>query len=265
MSQWFVRQSNSKHRLRLFCFSYAGGNATIYHPWQQAFHPEIEICAVQLPGRGRRLMQPPYTEFTRLVEDLAQVIVQLNGQLNGQLSGQANEPERPAVLPFAFFGHSLGALLGFEIARYFRHHHLPMPLHLFTSGCNAPQQRNPPKGMHLMSDSELIESLRRYNGTPNEILANRELMALVLPTIRADFRMVEEYVYQPAAPLSIPITVLAGRKDEYGSPAQAQAWQHQTQAPCELHWFEGDHFFIHPENAAVRSLLERKLQKSLEK
>ncbi len=262
MSQWFVRQSNVKHRLRLFCFSYAGGNATIYHPWQQAFHPGVEICAVQLPGRGRRMAQPPYTEFTRLVEDLGQLIVEENKEENKDENKQERTQKTP--LPFAFFGHSLGALLGFELARYFQRHHLPLPQHLFVSGCNAPQQRNPPQGMHLMPDHELIESLRRYNGTPSEILANRELMALVLPTIRADFRMVEEYTYCPAPPLPIPITVLAGRKDEHSSPAQAQAWQHETRAPCELHWFEGDHFFIHPEIAEVRRLVESSLQGFIE-
>jgi medium-chain acyl-[acyl-carrier-protein] hydrolase len=241
MNQWLVRQTNSNHRLRLFCFSYAGGNAAIYHPWQQAFDPRIEVCAVQLPGRGRRMGQAPYTQLSSLVKELAAVVT------------------HEKQLPFAFFGHSLGALLAFEIARYCQLHHLPMPVHLFASGCNAPQKRNKSEGMHLMSDDDLIDKLKSYNGTPPEVLANRELMELVLPTIRADFGMAEDYHYRSALLLPTPITVLAGRKDDRSSQEQVQAWQLETKGHCEVHWFEGDHFFIHPENAAVRACVEAAL------
>ncbi|MES2316830.1 MAG: alpha/beta fold hydrolase [Pseudomonadota bacterium] len=230
---WILRQPGPGRRLRLFCFSYAGGNAASYLPWQAELDPAIEVCALQLPGRGARMGETPYSCLASLVAALAPVIASRN------------------ALPFAFFGHSLGALVAFEVARHLQRHGMPMPEHLFVSGCEAPQYRSPPKNLHALPEAELIESLRSYNGTPSEVLAHRELMELLLPTIRADFSLVDNYHYDPAPLLTIPVTVLAGRGDDHVATGLVEQWQRETEAACEIEWFDGDHFFIHSERRAV--------------
>lgn len=230
---WILRQPRPAPRLRLYCFSYAGGNAATYLPWQAELDAGIEVCAIQLPGRGARIAEAPYTSLAALVAALAPLVCARN------------------TLPFAFFGHSLGGLLAFEVARYSQRHALPMPEHLFASGCDAPQYRSPPKRMHALPDAELIESLRGYNGTPPEVLAHRELMELLLPTIRADFSLAENYRYDPGAPLAIPITVLSGREDDHVDPGLVDQWQRETTAGCRIEWFDGDHFFINAQRGAV--------------
>ncbi len=228
-----MRQPGSARRFRLFCFSYAGGSAAPYLAWQAALPPSIEVCAVQLPGRGPRLLEKPLRSMFQLVEVLAPIIA------------------READLPFAFFGHSLGGLLAFELARHCRRHWLPMPEHLFVSASSAPGQRRNPKRLHTLDDHALIEALREYNGTPPAALADRELMELLLPAIRADFAVVENYAYGEGAPLDIPISVLAGRQDNHVAPGSLQGWQGETTATCTTHWFDGDHFFIHAQQRAV--------------
>jgi surfactin synthase thioesterase subunit len=243
INSWLLREPSGSHRFRLYCFCYAGGNALCFKPWQKLLGPEIEVCAIQLPGRGARRGEAPYDSMPALVETLAHVI------------------GRDSKLPFAFFGHSLGGLLAFELARYCQRYYLPMPKHLFASGCSAPQHRSPSKNLHKLSDDDLIDALREYNGTPPEILAHRELMALVLPTIRADFSLAENYQHKTSLPLPIPITVLAGTLDDRSSPDQAEGWKKETTNACRVQWFEGDHFFINPEQAAVVKCIGDELAK----
>lgn len=230
---WLVRQPQKAPQRRLFCFSYAGGGPAAYAAWQQHLGPAIEVCAVQLPGRGARFREAPWTSLAELATAIA-----------GVLRHEAN-------VPFAFFGHSLGALLAFEVARQCQRTRQAMPAHLFASGCNAPQRRAEPRNLHLMDDAALLAELKGYNGTPPEILQHRDLMELVLPTIRADFRLAETYRYQPSLLLDVPVTVLAGRADEHTSAAQVEAWALETSAPCQLEWFDGDHFFLQPCMAQV--------------
>lgn len=242
MSKWLMRQGGGKPHVRLFCFAYAGGNAMLYRPWQQQMDTRIEVLPVQLPGRGVRMMETPYSDMQKLVPDLAEVIL------------------REASVPFAFFGHSLGSLLAFEIIRYCQTKQLPLPVHAFFSGCAAPQFRKPPEGMHLMPDDELMDKLKAYNGTPPAVLANRELMELVLPMIRADFSIVETWQYRPMPLFPTPISVLAGRQDDRTSEEQATGWAKESSGSCSVHWFEGDHFFIHGENEQVRTVVEDTLR-----
>ena len=163
-------------------------------------------------------------------------------------------------LPFAFFGHSLGGLLGFELAHHNLRHGLPMPRQLFISGCSAAQFRPAPKGLHLMSNADLLEELHKYNGTPPEVLAHPELMELILPTIRADFALAERYTYCHTRALDVPITVLAGKTDAIDSPDQIDGWQLETNMAFDVKWFEGDHFFINSERDAVLRYLNEQLE-----
>ncbi|CDG83358.1 thioesterase II family protein [Janthinobacterium agaricidamnosum] len=232
-SAWLLRKPGAPRRLRLYCFCYAGGSAVSFMPWQALLDPAIEVCAIQLPGRGPRLAEAPYEALPPLIETLA------------LMTGAAGE------LPFAFFGHSLGALIAFELARYHQRHDLPMPRHLFVSGCAAPQHRGVSRQLHALSDDGLIDALKEYNGTPPEILAHRELMQMVLPAIRADFRLVEQYQYRASLPLNIPVTALAGRRDERIGEEEVAGWGKETSLPLAVEWYQGDHFFIHPERDAV--------------
>jgi medium-chain acyl-[acyl-carrier-protein] hydrolase len=206
--------------------------------WQKALEPDIEVCAVQLPGRGTRMGEKLYDAMPPLIADIAQVIKQQD------------------QMPFAFFGHSLGGMVAFELARYCKQYYLPMPVGLFVSGCDAPQHRSPCKNLHKLPDDELIEALKDYNGTPPELLEHRELMELVLPTIRADFSIGETYRYLPSLPLQIPITVLAGKLDDHILHDEVIEWRKETTADCRVHWFEGDHFFINDEQKDVLDRLK---------
>lgn len=223
---WFIGAAAYPRRLRLYCFSHAGGSAAGYLPWQGKLGDGVEVCAIQLPGRASRYGETPYTDMAPLAAELAAQIT------------------RHADLPFAFFGHSLGALLAFETARRLHAAGGPLPERLIASGCEAPPCRSPSRGLHRMADQELTEALRNYNGSPPEVLANRDLMALLLPMIRADFSLVENYHYVPAPALPMPLSVYAGRRDDAGRIAQLERWQEQSAGPFGLHWFEGDHFFI---------------------
>ena len=240
-ASWLIRQAGKDRRLRLFCFSYAGGNASAFAQWQSQLGPAVEVCAIQLPGRGARMAEQPFLLLRPLIEQLAQIV-----------SAERN-------LSFAFFGHSLGGLIAFELTRYLRAHHLPLPEHLFVSGCSAPSRRNPPKNLHKLADDALIAELVEYNGTPAELLAHRELMALVLPTIRADFAIAEEYVYRTQPRFKVPITALAGRDDDHTSIEQMQAWQDETSGGFHLEWFSGDHFFINAQRQLVLDFLNNQI------
>lgn len=230
---WFLRSNGIARPTRLYCFPHAGGGAASFLPWQTELAPNIEICALQLPGRGARFSEVPYECLTSLARELTRVI--------------ANHAEQP----FSFFGHSMGALLAFEITRCLAASRLSMPTKLFVSGSDAPAHRDNVRRLHELEDDELIAELESFNGTPLELLKSQEMMALTLPALRADFAMVADYKYRPAPQLSLPIVVLAGTADEQCNVTSIEAWQTETQGSCHVHWFDGDHFFIDQQPGAV--------------
>jgi len=240
-SNWLVRTPLATRKQRLYCFSYAGGGAHAYNGWQTALGPDIEICAIELPGRGSRMLEEPYTSMQKLITELAHVLATQD------------------ATPFLFFGHSLGGLVAFELARFCARYALPMPSKLIISGTDAPQHRSPSKGMHKMPDDELIKALGKYNGTPPEVLKHRELMEMMLPMIRADFSLAANYEYRNAPLLDIPITVYAGKLDDHLLLHQIANWQKETTNRCTVHWFEGDHFYITPEKALLYECLKAEL------
>ena len=238
---WLHSKPPAGARLRLYCFPYAGGSAASFAAWQAALGPGIEVCAVQMPGRGNRFREPPETVMETLVEKLVQVIAW-----------------QPAG-PFAFFGHSLGALVAYEVARALEGRALAAPQYLIVSGCAAPRQRGERRALHLLDDVELLASLERYNGTPAEVLANRELMEMLLPMIRADFALASEYTYRPAPPLCMPLMALAGQHDEGITGEQIAAWSRESVRPCPVTWFDGGHFFINERQDAVLQCIRHTL------
>lgn len=235
------RASSTAGRLRLFCFPYAGGSATAFSPWSTHLPAWVDLVGVQLPGRGVRLAEPPFTDIEALLDALAPVI---------EVEGQT---------PYAFFGHSLGGLLAFGLARQLRRRGAPLPVHLFVSASSAPHLRLAMPPLHLLDDDALLNALRDYNGTPPEALAHRELMALLLPAIRADFALRASYRHREDAPLATPITVFAGARDPHVSPEQSDGWRECTTARCALHRLDGDHFFLHAHAASIANTITAEL------
>ncbi|MBR8834644.1 MAG: thioesterase [Stigonema ocellatum SAG 48.90 = DSM 106950] len=238
---WFLPPVGAKRALRVFAFPFAGGSAATFRDWQAGLDPGISLHAVQLPGRGARFAEPPMVSLPVLVNAVCDAIQQGGSQ------------------PFAFFGHSLGALVAFEVSRRLQARGLPLPVRLFVSGCQAPRYRSPPEGLSRLSDDRLIAELRHYDGTPQEVLAHRELMDLLLPMIRADFGLVDDYRYSEAPPLPMPLTVLAGRQDRIDRPEQVSGWAEESSQDCQVAWFDGGHFFLIPERAAVLARINRDL------
>jgi medium-chain acyl-[acyl-carrier-protein] hydrolase len=227
--------------VRLFCFPYAGGAASAYASWPDLLPESIDVRPVQLPGRWNRMRERPFTCVEDVVAALGRVL--------------------PATLdrPFAFFGHSMGALLAFETARYLRRHGLPLPSHLFVSGCRAPHMVMDDLPRPGLPDSEFMDEIRRLNGTPEEILQSAELMQMLLPTLRADMEVCRTYVHAPLPPLSCPITLFCGIDDKESRPPYAEGWTAHSTAGCSVHMFPGDHFFVRAQTIPILEIVRRTL------
>jgi medium-chain acyl-[acyl-carrier-protein] hydrolase len=222
---------NPAASLRLFCFHHAGGNAQTFKGWLANLPPIVETVLIQLPGRGVRLAEPQITRLLPLSRIVAQALRQYLDK------------------PFAFFGHSLGALLCFEVARSLRREHCREPVHIFVSATQAPLRSRRDERLSAMSRAALIEKLREFNGAPLEALRNEELMDLLLPTIRADFELCETYEYHPEAPLGCPITIYGGIEDHEVEREGLAAWSEMTTGPSNIRMFPGGHFYINTSQA----------------
>ncbi|MBA3772359.1 MAG: thioesterase [Ramlibacter sp.] len=227
-------------RARLFCFHYAGSGGSIFRHWPDSLPDEVELVAVQLPGRENRLHEP----LLHSMEDVAPPIV--------------DELMPLLDRPFAFFGHSTGALIGFEVARVLRMRGLPQPQLLIVSAQNAPDVK-PATIRHQLSDPEFIEVLRGCNGTPDAILANPALLELLLPRIRADGALFETYRYEQQPPLDCRIVVFHGSEDHLVHVEGLARWERETSQSFSRFKFPGDHFFIHAEEASVLKHVNREL------
>lgn len=244
-ASWFsIQKPNPRARIRLFCFPYAGGGSQVYRLWPQSLLSEIEVCAAQLPGRGTRMKEQPFDNIVPMVEELAVAI----------------EPYLDK--PFAFFGHSMGAMISFELVRQLRSARGSEPAHLFVSGRRAPQLPNEDPITYNLPEAELCEELLRLNGTPKEVIEHPELMQIMLPLLRADFSVVETYVYRPDAPLKCPITVFGGLQDIEVTREQLEAWREQTTAACSLRMLPGNHFFLN--DAQAQTIILRIISKELQ-
>jgi medium-chain acyl-[acyl-carrier-protein] hydrolase len=147
--------------------------------------------------------------------------------------------------PFAFFGHSMGAMISFELARYLRKTGRKEPSHLFLSGCRAPQLAHTRAVTYDLPEPELVEDLRRLKGTPAEVLGHPELLQLMLPLLRADFAITQTYRYAEDAPLSCPLTIFGGLEDDEATRENLSPWREHTTGAFSLHMLPGDHFFLH--------------------
>ena len=232
--RWFTLvRPNPQARVRLFCFPYAGGGASAFRVWASEMPPQIEVVAVLPPGRETRLSEKAFTRMEPYVQSLAPEILAY------------------ADKPFAFFGHSLGARVSFELARHLRRNAMTTPIQLFVSGNPAPQVPNPDPPIYHLPDGAFMQELRGYNGTPNEVLEHAELMELLLPTLRADFELHDTYTYMPDDPLDCPIVAFGGLRDSDVSQDDLTAWRTQTRSLFNVRMFPGDHFFLHNERTQL--------------
>ena len=228
LHSWFLNANvNSHANLRLFCFPYAGGGASVFRDWSRFFPKDVEVCPVQLPGRESRGLESPMTSLSQIVQA---IVVEIGPLLQ---------------TPFVFFGHSMGALIAYETARQISRKYGKQPVHLFVSGRSGPGLPYTKKKLHQLPDDEFKMELKRMNGTPEAVLQHDELMQLLMPRLRADFEVCETYSYIHDQPLRCPISAFGGDADYDVSVASLAAWNEQTNSEFFLHMFDGDHFFLH--------------------
>jgi medium-chain acyl-[acyl-carrier-protein] hydrolase len=227
-NKWFVcPRSNPDAEIRLFIFPYAGGGPAAFGKWASEFPDNIELQLVHYPGRGSRYNEELIKELAVLVEGIQQAILPFLDK------------------PFAFFGHSLGGLVAFELARSLNQANLLQPNVLFISACDAPHLPDPNPPIHALPDPEFVNALQELNGTPEEISTNPELMEIILPTLRADFEAAENYQYlSSVCPLSCSIVAFGGDSDPRVNREQIEGWASQTNSKFKPIFFPGGHFYI---------------------
>jgi surfactin synthase thioesterase subunit/glycosyltransferase involved in cell wall biosynthesis len=242
-NMWFANLNGTGPRL--FCFPFAAGGTGLYRSWVEALKPHIVVCPVRLPGRELRMQEAPFDRMDSLVETLAREIAPYLDR------------------PFAFYGHSMGAAIAFELVRALRRAGQRLPFGLFVSAARAPQFRLGHQPQLDPDDATLIEELQRLQSVPAEVLEHPELMSLMMPTLRADTRLYRNYVYRPEEPLSIPIYAFGGIMDPNVGPEHIAAWREQTTGPFAQENFAGGHFFIRSSQDEVLTALRRRLSRLL--
>src|SRR5947209_7541481 len=224
---WFpFRRPNPAARVRLLCLPFAGGGASSYRIWPNYLPLTVEVCAAQPPGRETRFREPAFTWLAAYVTDLADVLEQL--------------PD----LPLAVYGHSMGALAAFELARERRRRAWRQPARLIVGGRAAPDTPPRLKPLYTLPDAEFRARLRKFEGTSPAILDNDELMRVLLPVLRADFTAHETYQYVEEPPLECPILAVAGADDSMAPPSTLEGWRRHTRAGFEAQVLPGNHFFL---------------------
>lgn len=239
---WFQHHSRPlRATRRLFCFPYAGGNAHLFRSWVELLPPTVEVIGIQAPGKGSRALEAPCTSVRELTDGLMQAL-------------------RPLLQdkPFSFFGHSNGALVAFELSCALQQQRLPTPQHLFLSASPAPWTRVIERPYSRMSDAEFKTVLKDMNGTPAEVLDDPGLFELVLPGLRADFSLAENYRYAWPQKLAVPTSVYYGEEDEI-SEAQIHAWQEQIRPTARFERMPDGHFFIHSQTERLVGSVARQL------
>lgn len=239
------RRPNPKAALRLFCFPYAGGSTTAFLPWLPELSDCVELQLVEYAGHGTRLAEPPFSRLAPLLDDVADAVFPLLDR------------------PFAFFGHSMGGFVSWELAHRLRDEGRPLPTQLFLSAAGAPHtpDPDPDRPIHKLSDARLLRKLEEYNGVASSVLAHRELMQLMLPIVRADFTACETHPFRLGPPLDCPIAAFGGTSDPYVTPDRVEAWHCYTRDRFSFRVLAGDHFFLN----ASRDLLLWNIRQELDR
>lgn len=212
--------------LRLFCFPYAGGTSAVFREWARALPATIEVVAAELPGHGHRIAEPLMNQLNPVINEIAD-----------------------SILPFldrdyAFFGHSMGATLAYELSHRLRNDRGTQPCHLFVAGRNAPHVPSRKAPTYALSDADFVDELRRLNGTPTEVLANPDMLDFVMPLLRADFQLIQTYKYSPRPPLDCPVSAFTGEEDPDVLLEDVRPWSQHTSGNFSMTVMAGDHFFL---------------------
>jgi surfactin synthase thioesterase subunit len=224
-SAWIVRfQERPDAAVRLLCLPHAGGGASPFRLWSRALDPQIEVDAVQLPGRETRIREPLRHDLASLADELAD-----------ELAGLTRRP-------YALYGHSMGALLAFELAHRLERTGRP-PARVFVAGCGAPHRHPLRSRLHLMPFEDVVAELRRHGVTPEPVLRDRALMERLVPILQADIAMCVDRAPSIGGPIAAPISVFGGRADTVVPPATLPAWAELTRARRRVELFDGGHFF----------------------
>jgi len=238
-----LRRWRSGHsaQLRLFCFPYAGGNSYVFKTWAECLPQNTEVCAVELPGHDRLFEEQPFIRLPPLIEAIADSI------------------DQSLELPYVLFGHSMGALLAFELTRELRRRGAPEPAKLFVSAHRAPHLPDPRPKVAELSDADFIDELHRLQGTPPQTLENSDLMVLLLPLLRADFALCESYEYTQEVPLECPIVAFGGLDDNELKYQEVLSWGEHTTGKFHIYMMQGNHFFIHTAKKLILEVVSDEL------
>ncbi|MBL3669483.1 thioesterase [Streptomyces sp. M2CJ-2] len=242
-STWFRRyELAAPPRARLLCLPHAGGSASFFHSWGHAFGDDVEVLVARYPGRQERIAEP-------LLESM------------DELADAVTEELLPFLdIPLVVFGHSMGASLAYEVALRLQELHGVRIAGLYVS-CQVPPQLKKPKTAYLGGDAEVIDEVRRLGGTDRALLDDPDLRDLVLPAIRADFRIVGGYGLRPGVPLRCPVAGYLGGEDPDITEAEMEAWSEVAPAGFELRVMPGDHFYLVQQRDALIDDLTRRLSR----
>jgi medium-chain acyl-[acyl-carrier-protein] hydrolase len=239
--EWIVRTRKVGPLVRLVCVPYAGGAASAFRLWPHCLPNWAELCAVQLPGREQRHREALTTEMPVAVNAVTEALVALSD------------------VPLVIFGHSMGAIVAYETARLLQRRHGISIRHLIVSGRRAPHVASPRPDMHDLPRAGLVDQLRRLNGTPGDVLNDGEMLDIMLPIIRADFKLIETYRPSDAVPLGCPVTAIGGDADPDVSPAMLQDWRVTTSNAFDTRVFPGDHFYLNSQRLPLIGFISDRL------
>ncbi|MBV9761946.1 MAG: thioesterase [Acidobacteriaceae bacterium] len=243
---WFERAPDLAAPLRMFCFPYAGGDAHIFRGWQKRVPEGVNVCPIYLPGRGRRMAEPRHRRMESLVRAVAEAVAPWAGA------------------PFVLFGHSMGAIISFELARLLDRRFGVSPVRLLVSGRIAPQEPDLDPPTYNLPQREFLLELKRLNGTDEELLANSEAMELLTPIVRADFEAVQTYSFVEGPRLRCPITAYGGLADIDTPRERVESWRAVTESQTVVKMFPDGHFFINARGNSFFQALAEDLQTALQ-
>jgi surfactin synthase thioesterase subunit len=239
--RWFNPIESAPGSVRLICLPYAGGGATAYRDWPRALPRGIQVDPVRLPGRETRVGEPPEFDVSALADAVAE-------RIDG---------------PYAVYGHSMGARLGFELVRELARRGVALPLRLYVAAARSPEAAEPLGAVARLVDEELIGRVTGLGGTPAEVFEVPELRALLVPVLRADFAWIDNYRYHPGPALPVPIVALAAVHDHTLPVTAMIGWQRHTAAGFRLHTVRGGHFFLTESRPQVTAILAADLLAAL--
>ncbi|MDT0482756.1 MULTISPECIES: thioesterase II family protein [Streptomyces] len=237
-----LREASATPIVRLICLPYAGGSPDLFRAWADGLSAHVELFAVRLPGRGPRLSEDLYTEWEPLITDTY-----------AALAPYLDEPH-------AFYGHSFGARLAYELGHLSVAEHGELTRRLFLSGSRSPSSPQHRPYMHELSEVGFLDALRAMGGTPAEVLDDRALMRLFLPTVRAEIRLAELWGDRHGRGVNVAVTALYGRDDPIDGPESMRDWKHYTEDDCELLGVAGGHFFLETHREPLLDVVNARLE-----